>query len=431
VPGKVNSEEYDFTEFAEFPHSDIFEKTERFWEFYEDARSKKHVYYRRQVVGPCGAHARVIDPYDGKIREMVMLGSNNYLGLTYHPKVIEAAVAATRKYGAGSGSVPHFAGTTDLHVEMERVLAEFVGCEACISFASGYSNMLGSVSSLVGKNDTILSDMFSHASLIDGCKLGGATIKYYPHRDVRYLEHLLKKLGDDRPGTLIITDGVFSMDGDLAPLDQIVPLARKYGARLMVDEAHATGVVGANGRGTPEHCGVLGEVDIVNGTFSKALGTVGGFIASSKEVVEFVLNFARSYMFATSLPPAVCGAVIESINVVRTEPEIRENLHRNVRRIVAELSRLGFEVGETESGIVPILIGTKVDTGDLRELGWRLHERGIFTNLAIYPAVPPSLSRIRLGVMADHSDEDIEKTVEVLADVGREFGLISGSTALE
>jgi len=427
VGKKIDSDHFDFTEFAELPHPDIFEKTRKFWQFYEDARSKRHVYYRRQVVSPCGPRATVIDPYDGKPREMIMLGSNNYLGLTYHPKVVDAAVAATKRYGAGSGSVPHFAGTTDLHARMEAAIAESVGCEACISFASGYSNMLGTVSSLVGARDLVLSDMFSHASLVDGCKLAGVPVKYYPHGDMRYLERQLSRLAEPRPGVLIITDGVFSMDGDLAPLDRIVPLARQYGARVMVDEAHATGVVGADGRGTVEHCGVLGQVDVVCGTLSKAVGAVGGFVASSADVVEFVLNFARSYMFATSLPPAVCAAVLAALDVIRTEPDIRHRLHRNVRHMVKELTRMGFDTGRTESGIVPVLIGTRLDTVRLRDMARELHERGIFTNVAIYPAVPPSLARIRLGVMADHTENELDLALEVLEDVGMRYGLIGPS----
>lgn len=420
----IDSDHFEFTELADLPHPDVFAKTRRFWEFVSDARAKRHVHYRRQVLGPCKPRSLVLDPYDGKPREMIMLGSNNYLGLTYHPKVIEGAAAALRKYGAGSGSVPHFAGTTDLHIRAEEALADLVGCEACVTFASGYSNMLGVVSALLGSHDHALADMFSHASLVDGCKLSGVKVKHYPHNDVRYLEHQLKRLAHRTGGVLIITDGVFSMDGDIAPLDQIVPLARRYGARVMVDEAHATGVVGPGGRGTAEHCGVFGQVDIVCGTLSKALGSVGGFVAASREVVEFVLNFARSYMFATSLPPAACGAIVAAVDVVRTEPEIRERLHANVAHMVKELQGMGLDTGRAQSGIVPILIGTRLNTVQLRELARRLHERGLFTNVAIYPAVPPSLARIRLGVMADHTVGDLDESLDIIETVCKEVGLL-------
>ena len=407
--------------FMELPDRDIFAKTKPFLDFMNELAAHHYHHWHRVLSSPSEAHVRIIDRYTGQERELINLASNNYLGLTTHPRVVEAGLEAYRRYGAGAGSVPLLGGTMTLHRDLERRLAETKGCEDAIVFTSGYSSNVGCVSGLVRKSDVALNDRLNHASIIDGCRLSGATFKTFRHNDPASLERTLAACDQEFQGKLVIVDGVYSMDGDIARLPDFLPIIRKYGARLMIDEAHATGVLGANGRGTPEHWGLEGQIDIVAGTLSKALGGVGGFIASTKEVVHYLRFYARSYMFSTALPPATAASLHAALDVIAEEPEIRERLWHHIRYMTDNLRRLGFDLGKAETAIIPIIVG---DQPRLMPMSREVHEAGIFINPIYYPAVPKKQDRLRLSLMATLSQEDLDYTLEVLERVGRKYGVI-------
>ncbi|HHW13943.1 MAG TPA: aminotransferase class I/II-fold pyridoxal phosphate-dependent enzyme [Firmicutes bacterium] len=411
----------NLADFYELPDRDIFAKARPLWEFVEELKGAGQYFYRRTLIGASEHRARVLDPLTGQVREMVMMASNNYLGLTTHPKVVEAGIKAQEKYGAGSGSVSLLAGTLDLHRQLEEKLARFKGCEDAIVFPTGYSTNVGCISGLLRKGDVAINDRLNHASIIDGCKLSGADIRTFKHNDLRSLENLLEKCDQEYQGKLIVVDGVFSMDGDIAPLPQIVTLARNYGARVMIDEAHATGVIGDHGRGTPEYWHMEGQIDLVAGTLSKGLGGIGGFVASTKEVVNYLRFFGRSYMFSTSLPPAVSASLIAALEVIETEPELRQRLWDNIRYFTGRLRQLGFDLGNAQTAIIPVIIG---DDTKVQLMCREMHEAGIFLNPVAYPAVPKRLSRLRLSLMATHTKEDLDQTLDALERVGRKYGVI-------
>lgn len=379
-------------------------------------------HWGRILSSPSERRVIILDRYTNQPREMIMMASNNYLGLTTHPAVIEAARKALEKYGAGAGSVPLLGGTLDLHKELEYKLARMKGCEDAVIFTSGYSSNVGCVSALVRKGDVAVNDRLNHASIIDGCRLAGGELRTFKHNDPESLEKVLQSCeAQGFMGKLVIVDGVFSMDGDITNLPAIKKIADRYGARLMIDEAHATGVIGENGRGTPEHFKMEGEIDLVAGTLSKALAVVGGFVASSKEVVNYLRFYARSHMFSTALPPAAAGALIAGIDVIQNEPELRAKLWRNIRYMLANLRRMGFNLGNAETAIIPIIVG---DETKLKLISREVHQAGIFVNPVYYPAVPKKLSRLRLSLMATHTQEDLDDTLAVLEKVGKKYGLI-------
>ncbi|MEW6723331.1 MAG: aminotransferase class I/II-fold pyridoxal phosphate-dependent enzyme [Bacillota bacterium] len=410
----MSAKELSLADFYELPERDLFAKTKTFWEFTEETKRQRHFQYRRTLIGPSEHRSLVKDLYTGEVREMIMMGSNNYLGLTSHPRVKAAAAAAAEKYGAGAGSVPLLAGTLDIHRELEQKLAEFKGCEDAIIFSSGYSSNVGCVSGLVRQGDVAINDRINHASIVDGCALSGGEAKWFRHNDMKSLERALREADQKYNGKLVIVDGVFSMDGDIANLPEINHLCRQYGARLMIDEAHASGVIGENGRGTPEHWQMEGEIDIVAGTLSKGLGGVGGFVASTKEVVNYLRFYARSYMFSTALDPAVTAGLIEAINVIETEPELRERLWYNIRYMLGSLRDMGLDLGDAETAIIPIIIG---DDYRVKQMAYELHEKGIFLNPVFYPAVARRKSRLRLSLMATHTQEDLDETLDALKEV--------------
>jgi glycine C-acetyltransferase len=352
----------NLSDFYELPDRDIFAKALPLYDFIQDLQHHDQYFYRRTLLGPSANRVIVRDHVTGQPREMIMMASNNYLGLTTHPKVVEAGLQAQVKYGAGSGSVGLLAGTLDLHRQLEEHLARFKGCEDAIVFPTGYSTNVGCVAGLLRKGDVAINDRLNHASIIDGCKLSGADIRTFKHNDLKSLEHVLQKCDAEYHGKLVIVDGVFSMDGDIAPLPDLIRLARQYDARVMIDEAHASGVIGEHGRGTPEYYHLEGQVDLVAGTLSKGLAGIGGFVASTKEVVNYLRFFGRSYMFSTSLPPAVTASLIAAIEVIETEPELRARLWENINYFTGHLKALGFDLGNAETAIIPIIIGddTKV-----------------------------------------------------------------------
>lgn len=422
----MDSTKLSLADFMHMPGLDVMQRAEKFYEFIEDTRRRRHFQYKRVALNGSGPVRRVVDPYTGEIREMVYLASNDYLNLTQHPKVVAAGREALEKYGAGAGSVPLLGGTLDIHVELEKRVARFKGCEAAIIYTSGFGSNVGTLLSMLGQEDVAVLDMLVHASIIDGCK--NTTVKFFKHNDLSSLEQVLKRVKDRYRTKLVAVDGVYSMDGDIAPLDRIVEIANHYDAYVMVDEAHATGVIGKNGRGTPEHWGVEGKVDIVAGTFSKALGCVGGFVASNKKLVQLLHFYSRSYMFSTAMTPQVAASLIAAMDVIEGEPELREKLWDNIRYFKKNLESLGFDLGNAQTAIFPVIIG---DDNKVKEMCRRLHERDIYVNPVLYPAVHRKLARIRMSVMSGHTREHLDKALNALEDVGKELGIIGGKAKVE
>jgi glycine C-acetyltransferase len=352
-------------------------------------------------------------------RHVVNLSSNNYLGLTTHPRLREKAIDATIRLGVGSGSVRTIAGTMAIHLELERRLAAFKQTEAAVVFQSGFAANAGTVAALLTRDDVVVSDELNHASIIDGCRLSRADIKVFPHKDVDAARSILRSLG---PGgrTLLITDGVFSMDGDLGRVKELCALAEQYGCIMMVDDAHASGVFGRNGRGTIDHFGVHGRVDVQVGTLSKAIGVLGGYVAGSRALVEFLHHRARPFLFSTSHPPAVAAACIAALDVLEEHPELIDRLWDNTRFFQAGLRALGFDTGASESPITPVIVG---DAARAMTLSDRLFEEGVFAQGIGFPTVPPDKARVRTIVTAAHTRGELEFALDVFRRVGRELGL--------
>jgi glycine C-acetyltransferase len=382
----------------------------------EIASLKEQGIYRtlRQLSGEQGAHAT----FDG--RSVVNLSSNNYLGLTTHPKLRAAALKATEDLGVGSGAVRTIAGTMDIHMELERRLAEFKHVEAVVVFQSGFTCNAGTVSSILGREDVIISDELNHASIIDGARLSRATIKVFPHKDVDAARAILKEL----PATqrkLLITDGVFSMDGDVAPLPDLCALAEEFGCVMMVDDAHASGVFGRNGRGTIDHFNMHGRVDVQVGTLSKAIGALGGYVAGSRTLIDFLYHRARPFLFSTSHPPSVAATCIAALDVLQDEPQLIDRLWENTTFFQAGLRNLGFNTGLSESPITPVIVG---EGARAMKLSDRLFQEGVFAMGIAFPTVARDKARVRTIVSATHTREDLQFALDVFAKVGRELGII-------
>jgi glycine C-acetyltransferase len=356
--------------------------------------------------------------FDG--REVVNLSSNNYLGLTTHPRLIERAIEATRDLGVGSGSVRTIAGTMAIHMELERRLAEFKKTEAVVVFQSGFAANAGTVAAVLTRDDVVISDELNHASIIDGCRLSRAAIKVFPHKDADAARTILRGLPADQR-KILITDGVFSMDGDLGALPELCALAEEFGCIMMVDDAHASGVFGANGRGTVDHFGMHGRVDIQVGTLSKAIGALGGYVAGSRTLIEFLYHRARPFLFSTSHPPGVAAACIAALDILEQEPEIIERLWDNTRFFKKGLEDLGFDTGASQSPITPVIAGE----GSLAmKLSDRLFEEGVFAQGIAFPTVARDKARVRTIVTATHTRGELQFALDAFRKVGTELGLI-------
>src|SRR4051812_108084 len=356
--------------------------------------------------------------FDGK--KVVNLSSNNYLGLANHPKLVRAMVDATEKYGAGSGAVRTIAGTMSIHMELEERLAKFKKTEAVVVFQSGFTANAGTVSAILNKDDVIISDELNHASIIDGCRLSKAPIKVFPHKDIDAARKILQGLPPAQK-KLLITDGVFSMDGDLGPLPALCDLADEFGCIMMVDDAHASGVFGKNGRGTIDHFDMHGRVDIQVGTLSKALGSLGGYVAGTKDFIEFLYHRARPFLFSTSHPPGVAAACIAALDILENEPELIDRLWDNTRFFKKGLETLGFNTGISESPITPVIAG---EGALAMKLSDRLFQEGVFASGIAFPTVARDKARVRTIVSAAHSREELQYALDVFKKVGSELGLI-------
>jgi glycine C-acetyltransferase len=353
-------------------------------------------------------------------RSVVNLSSNNYLGLTTHPRLRERAIDATRRYGVGTGSVRTIAGTMDIHMELERRLADFKKTEAVVVFQSGFAANAGTVSAVLGKDDVVISDELNHASIIDGCRLSRAAIKVFPHKDVAAARKILQSLPAAQR-KLLITDGVFSMDGDLGPLPALCDLAEEFGCIMMVDDAHASGVFGTNGRGTIDHFGMHGRVDIQVGTLSKAIGVLGGYVAGTHSLIAFLHHRARPFLFSTSHPPGVAAACIAAIDVLLEEPQIIERLWDNTRFFQAGLKSLGFNTGVSEGPITPVIVG---DGALAMTLSDQLFQKGVFAQGIAFPTVAAGKARVRTIVTATHTRDELQFALDTFAAVGRDLGIL-------
>jgi glycine C-acetyltransferase len=362
--------------------------------------------------------------YDGK--QVINLASNNYLGLANDPRLVEAAIAATLKYGVGSGAVRTIAGTMKIHMELEEKIARFKNVEACVVFQSGFTANAGTVSSILGKEDYILSDELNHASIIDGARLSRAAIKVFRHKDVDHCEQLLQELAPLPGKKLVITDGVFSMDGDIGPVDKLALLAEKYGAIMMVDDAHASGVLGRNGRGSVDHFGMHGKVDVQVGTLSKAIGALGGYVCGSRDLIDYLYHRARPFLFSTSHPPAVAAACMAAFDILESEPERILRLWSNTRYFQGELRRLGFNVGgvttpATETPITPVIVG---EGRAAMEFSRALFDEGVMATGIAFPTVPEGKARLRLILTSEHTHAQLDQALETLERVARRLGIL-------
>jgi len=365
-----------------------------------------------------GSPNKPVFTVDGK--DVINLSSNNYLGLTTHPKLIAASVKATEWYGVGTGAVRTIAGTMNLHEELERRLADFKHTQASLTFQSGFTANTGVLQSLLKDEDVIISDQLNHASIIDGIRLSRAQRKVFPHKDMDGLESVLKETQSARV-RLIVTDGVFSMDGDIAPMPQIVDLAERYGAIVMIDDAHGSGVLGKNGRGTVNHFDLDGRVQIQIGTLSKAIGSVGGYVAGDEILRDYLIHMARPFLFSTSQPPGVVASCIAAIDVLEQEPEIIDRLWENTRFFKQKLTDLGFNTGRSETPITPVIVG---EAHQAMALSDKLFERGVFAQGIGFPTVAKGQARLRTIVSAAHTKEQLQQALDAIAEAGRELGII-------
>ena len=353
-------------------------------------------------------------------KRLLMMASNNYLGLTVHPKVIEASIQAVRTYGSGCTGSRFLNGTLELHEELEERLAGFTGHEAALVFSTGFQTNLGAISAIVGKRDAVIIDRSDHASIVDGCRLSFGTTLKFKHNDMEDLEAVLENHGDYE-GKLIVVDGVFSMEGDICPLPEIVALAKKYNSRVMVDDAHSVGVLGKRGTGTAEHFGLEKEIDMVMGTFSKSFASLGGFIAGDESVIHFIKHHARSMIFSASMPPPAVAAVLACLDIVESEPERRERLWHNADYFRKGLQDIGFDTGDSQTAIIPVVVGENEMTFRF----WKdLFDSGVFVNSAVSPAVPPGHSLLRTSVMATHKISQFDQALDTFKKVGKDLGLI-------
>jgi 8-amino-7-oxononanoate synthase len=402
---------------AEAVYVDLFEKCYKFTE--PQAVRDMGIYpYFHPVQSAPGDEVIV----DGQ--PCIMAGSNNYLGLVNHPRVKEAAANAAMKWGSGCTGSRFLNGTLDMHLELERRLAKYVKKERALVFSTGFQTNLGAISCLVGKNDAVVIDRQDHACIVDGCRLSYGKIYKFAHNDMEDFERVMARVRDihSRGGILVVVDGVFSMEGDIIKLPELVRISKKYDAKILVDDAHSIGVLGATGAGTAEHFNLIDEVDLVMGTFSKSFAALGGFIAGKNQVIEYIQHTARSMIFSASITPSSAAAVLVALDIIQEEPERREHLWNNAHKIQREFRALGLDIGNSATPIVPIVVGENLDTFAF----WKdLFDNGVFTNPVIAPAVPPGHAMIRTSYTATHTEQQLDRVVSTIAKVARKRGLIS------
>jgi 8-amino-7-oxononanoate synthase len=392
---------------------DVFEKCSKITEQTQRLKEKGYYFFFRKIETGQDSEVTVGG------RKMIMAGSNNYLGLTSHPRVKAAAIRAVEKYGSGCAGSRFLNGNLEIHEDLETKLARFFRKEAAVVFATGYQTNLGAISTLVGRNDIAVIDKYDHASIIDGCRLSFGTVKRFRHNDIKDLERVLENTKDK--GKLIIVDGIFSMEGDITELPPIIKIARAYGARVMVDDAHGIGVLGKGGRGTAEHFDLEDQVDLIMGTYSKSLAAIGGFVAGSGEVIDFIKHTGRSMIFSASLPPALVASVSEALDIIEEQPELRTQLWKNTHKMLQGYKALGYDTGTSETPIIPIVIKDSVKVYQMCRL---LFENGVFVNPVVSPAVPPGRELLRTSCMATHTEEQLDQVLWAFEKVGKQLGVI-------
>jgi len=394
----------------------------------------RHLSAALEDLKSCGTYFRLrvledaqnpVCTYDG--RKVIKKASNNYLGLTDHPRLREAAVEATKRLGVGSGAVRTIAGTMRIHMELEERIARFKNVEACVVFQSGFTANAGTVSSILGKEDFIFSDELNHASIIDGARLSRATIRVFRHKDVDHCEELLREAAASPGRKLIITDGVFSMDGDIGPVDRLAGLAERYGAIMMVDDAHASGVLGQNGRGSVDHFGADGRVDVQVGTLSKAIGALGGYVCGSRDLVDYLYHRARPFLFSTSHPPAVAASCIAAFDILESEPERIARLWENTRYFQGQLRQAGFDIGgrstpASETPITPVVLG---DAHKTMEYSRALFDSGVMATGIAFPTVPEGKARVRAIVTSEHTRPQLDQALEIMTATAKRLGILA------
>lgn len=415
-------------DFAELRGPDLFAKTRAFADYFRARTDEQLYWYGMPLQSPCRNRAVIHDELTGRTREYLMFASNNYLGLASHPKVIDAIRDATQVYGATNTGCRLIGGTSRLHKELERRIAEFKRRPACIVFPSGYSANVGTLSALAGRHDTIAVDKFNHMSIVDGVKLSGAQRKIYQHNDMADLGRVLERASGGEGGTLIVADGVFSMHGDICDLPEIVRLARAHGARVLIDDAHATGVLGERGTGTAEHFGMKGDVDLELGTMSKALAGMGGFVTGDEEVIDYLRFYANSYVFAATIPAGIAAGLIAAIDVLESEPERLRTLWSNIRMVRDMLIDHGFDLGDSNSAVIPVVLG---DDRTALEMGRAVRARGLFCQTVVYPGVALGDARLRISVTSEHTEDDIRQAAAIFAESAEETAAPRPGSATE
>jgi len=392
---------------------DVFEKCLKIYETTQGLRASGHYFFFRKLESAQDSEVVV----NG--RRVIMIGSNNYLGLTNHPRVKEAAIKAIERFGCGCAGSRFLNGNLEMHEELEIKLARFFRKEAALVFATGYQTNLGSISALLGRTDVAIIDKYDHASIIDGCRLSFGQVKKYRHNDMKDLERVLETT--KKKGKLIVVDGIFSMEGDIADLPNIIKLAKPYGARVMVDDAHSIGVLGAGGRGTAEHFGLEDQVDLIMGTYSKSLAAIGGFVAGSKEVIDFIKHIGRSMIFSASLPPPLVASVSAALDIIQEQPQLRMQLWKNTHKMLKSYKEMGYDTGISETPVIPIIIKDNMKVYAMCKL---LFENGVFVNPVVSPAVPPGRELLRTSYMATHTEEQLDRVLVAFKKSGKQLGLI-------
>ncbi|MEV0766196.1 aminotransferase class I/II-fold pyridoxal phosphate-dependent enzyme [Nocardia sp. NPDC050435] len=420
--GIVDWDSRSMRDFMDSRESDLYANAREFAAHRRDRETEQLYWYGMPLQSRCTNRALIRDELTGGTREYLMFASNNYLGLANHPDVLDAICTATRAYGATNTGCRIIGGTNELHKELERRLAAFKGREACIVYPGGYAANLGCISALSGPRDAVIVDKLNHMSILDGAKLSGAVRKIYRHNDMADLSRVLERSADQVRGMLIVTDGVFSMHGNICDLPEIVRLARAHGARVMVDDAHATGVLGARGSGTSEHYGLKGEVDLELGTMSKTLAGMGGFVVGDEEVIEYLRFYSNSYVFAATIPAGVAAGLIAAIDIIEREPERIASLWANIHRLRQLLDGAGFDLEHSESAIIPIVIG---EERRALEMGRAVRARGLFCQTVVFPGVPLGDARLRISVTSEHTPEDLDLAAQIFIEAGNETGVLT------
>lgn len=409
---KISCDDYTMVDFAEFSGEDLFEVADYFWEYVADARQKQYMIYAQPMISGPKPEFDVYDNNAGRTRRFLNFCSYNYLGYSFHPEVIQAVQKTVDQFGTGAVSAPLLSGYSQPLLELEERIAELKNKEAAIVFSTGYGANVGVLSGLLKPGDIAVLDILSHASIYDGVQLSGAEIKVFAHNNPRHLEKVLKSIESKR--VIVCVEGVYSMDGDLANLPEIVPICKKYNAKILVDEAHASLVFGKKGGGVAEHYGVEKHVDIAIGTFSKSFGAIGGYAAGGKKMMAFLRMFARSYVFSCAMAPHTAAGILKGLELFKKDPSTREKLWENTRYMHTRLKQAGLDIGSTKSQVIPVMAGSDLR---LREISRRIQEKGLYTGVVTYPAVSKNKTRLRLSVSAAHTRDQMDRCVVILQEV--------------